>query len=727
MFSDIGKNKDIILGVYKKLKSYYHYNKNYIFMKSKLAEFEYDSLEMDNSLLILANLLSDPYNNKNKQLVNGWIEKMDFFVMPKKFTSNNKNNDTFISNNASKSEKINQVNFFIDMPIELYILETLWTVLIGKLLLDKGIMTDCSYGNCINEDVLYNKQEDFLSSINFEKNNLFKIYFPQYCKWKNDTIKAIEFYNHKKRSQLLVSLDIKGFYYSIFWKFDILENLIGENDIYANILFLTEIIQRIFEKYTYKIGEYRNISQKVENKEYVLPIGMFSSMLLSNLYLSKFDIEMINNKNVLHYGRYVDDMLLVLEATDEEKNINEKTVIEEYLIKKNKILSHKCDDIYILNGFSSLQIQKQKVKIFYLDKINSKSLIIQLKKTISYPSQMNIIPDTELRLSDFEEAIYLKMNLSSETKIRDIKQFEIDRYQLGIHMWQIVMNNRAKKDCITIEERAARQHEGDCILKFFKGSKALEYSSNWINAMYYFLLTAETNQKSWQLFQDNIRNAIDKLQICKIQDVYKHKNEMIKKRIKTSLHIYFDICISTVLSLYPNFCKVKDQNIFLLAKKIRKANLFNHYLVSYPLINYADDLDDTIDLTNLSPTVFQKITFKIKESNKSKLSPRFINLEEIFQFVFMCQATRGGNFYLDSENLSVFQKIEYIIDYFYSVNHIYRKKETDIKLSIENDIKDGYIVQKIQIGDNVECKENIKVAIANVKLNVKRCCLGLEW
>ena len=37
------------------------------------------------------------------------------------------------------------------------------------------------------------------------------------------------------------------------------------------------------------------------------------------------------------------------------------------LIKKNKILSHKCDDIYILNGFSSLQIQKQKVKIFYLD------------------------------------------------------------------------------------------------------------------------------------------------------------------------------------------------------------------------------------------------------------------------------------------------------------------------------------------------------------------------
>ena len=29
-----------------------------------------------------------------------------------------------------------------------------------------------------------------------------------------------------------------------------------------------------------------------------------------------------------------------------------------------------------------------------------------------------------------------------------------------------------------------------------------------------------------------------------------------------------------------------------LAKKMRKANLFNHHVVSYPLVNYSDDIEE---------------------------------------------------------------------------------------------------------------------------------------
>lgn len=38
MFSDIDRNCEMLIGSYKKLKSYYHYNKNFIFMKEKIAE-----------------------------------------------------------------------------------------------------------------------------------------------------------------------------------------------------------------------------------------------------------------------------------------------------------------------------------------------------------------------------------------------------------------------------------------------------------------------------------------------------------------------------------------------------------------------------------------------------------------------------------------------------------------------------------------------------------------
>lgn len=63
----------MLLGAYKKIKSYYHYNKNFLFMKKKIAEFENNEERMESSLRLLANILSHP--SKHKKEVNEWIEK----------------------------------------------------------------------------------------------------------------------------------------------------------------------------------------------------------------------------------------------------------------------------------------------------------------------------------------------------------------------------------------------------------------------------------------------------------------------------------------------------------------------------------------------------------------------------------------------------------------------------------------------------------------------------
>lgn len=46
MFTNLDKNREMLLGAYKKLKSYYHYNKNFVFMKQKIAKLEYDFQHM---------------------------------------------------------------------------------------------------------------------------------------------------------------------------------------------------------------------------------------------------------------------------------------------------------------------------------------------------------------------------------------------------------------------------------------------------------------------------------------------------------------------------------------------------------------------------------------------------------------------------------------------------------------------------------------------------------
>ena len=192
MFTDLDKNKEMLLGSYKKLKSYYHYNKNFVFMKKKIVELEADEKHMLKVLENLAQLLENPDTETNTQLIDDWLNKISFYVMPKSLTSKSVKNELFIAAESNEEKEVNKVNFFIDMPIELHLLETLWTVLIGKLVFEKKLISAKSYGNAIDDYVLYNKQENFLDSINFSKNKLFKIYFPQYCNWKNDAIDTVE-------------------------------------------------------------------------------------------------------------------------------------------------------------------------------------------------------------------------------------------------------------------------------------------------------------------------------------------------------------------------------------------------------------------------------------------------------------------------------------------------------------------------------------------------------
>ena len=165
-------------------------------------------------------------------------------------------------------------------------------------------------------------------------------------------------------------------------------------------------------------------------------------------------------------------------------------------------------------------------------------------------------------------------------------------------MSQIVMNNRVRKKYITKEEKIRRQNESDSILRFFQGVKALEYSSNWINAMYYFMLTSDTNRYAWKQFQGNIIDAIKQLKVNDIEDVKRNKKRKISSKLKKDLTLHLDICISTVLALNIQYCRKEKKTVLALSKKMRKANLFNHHLVSYPLVNYSDDIDENCDLTN---------------------------------------------------------------------------------------------------------------------------------
>lgn len=716
MFSDTKENYRMLLGAYKKLKSYYHYNKNFLFMKKKIADFEYDNTEMERTLEYLSILMVNPKQYEKE--IDIWINQLDFYVMPKAFKEDGRLNDRFVTNDISTNKRINKVNFFINMPIELHLLETVWILFIGKFVSDKHIISKNCYGNVLDSNVLFNKEEDLVKSINFEKNKLFKIYFGQYCEWKNKAIDTIDT-NKKEKSTLMISLDIQSYYYSVIWKFNLLDDLIGCESP-EKIRCMTNIIEKIFDKYTSLISDVREIKQDVRKKEYVLPIGLFSSMVLSNMYLSEFDKRLENIKDVIYYGRYVDDMLIVMDISGKIFKCDDKD-LDNLLINENSILNDMGNDIYCIDGHKELLIQKAKLKVILFECGKSNSLINQLKKTKVIPSQMNIVPEKDIKIPDFEEAAYVIQNFSNETKIREFGQLEINKFQLGWHMAEIVKNSKYKMNQLSKNEKVKRQYEVQQILLFFQGSNALEYNSNWINALYYFMLTKQTDRNAWKKFEANIRSAIKNMRVENPESIKKGKTNQLKSLMKKQLCEQLNICIATVLAINPEFCKKETFEAKQLAYKLRKANYFNHYLVTYPLINYIDDLDENIDLTDIKLEQLAQWKFNIHDSRKMKFNPRFINLDELFQFAFLEGITQNKGWNITDE------KISFVKNVFYKFNNINKLYAKPLQIEVHNrKCQDDYHLQEICIEGKQYDLDKLRIAVANIKLGIKDCCLGIE-
>ena len=84
MFSDESENYNMLFGAYKKIKSYYHYNKNFLFMREKIAVFENDNKKMNSILNHLAKILTNP--SRYNRDIRTWVDSISYYVLPKTFT-----------------------------------------------------------------------------------------------------------------------------------------------------------------------------------------------------------------------------------------------------------------------------------------------------------------------------------------------------------------------------------------------------------------------------------------------------------------------------------------------------------------------------------------------------------------------------------------------------------------------------------------------------------------
>lgn len=140
MFESVENNRKMILGAYRKLKSYYYYDKTILYNKISLAMWESDSHSFENRVNRLAKFMCTLENEIDYNYLTPLMRSIVLVPMPKAFEEpQTEDNGILIQNVVPQNSILSKVNFYIKTPVELLILDAIWMLMVGKLLISSRL------------------------------------------------------------------------------------------------------------------------------------------------------------------------------------------------------------------------------------------------------------------------------------------------------------------------------------------------------------------------------------------------------------------------------------------------------------------------------------------------------------------------------------------------------------------------------------------------------------
>jgi len=680
---------------YKKFKQYAYYEQLDLFQRKKIAEFECDS-KFDEKLAHFSEIIelikkgSDDIDD-----INNLLKLVDYNLIPKSIgpISCDKKNDPdekkihFITNTkTSDAYCLEGINYFIDVPVELQLLCVIWVMKAG-VHIDSELSDSC-YWFRLNER---------LKKPNEKSSHIFKLYNTQYSEWRNKAIEKAEYVlKEEKKDIAILSLDLKHCFYCIHPNFpDLIEYLDKkikneEDRIFA--ITLTKLVEKIHGAYQKAIDrdhfQYTHCHIGFDSADkYVVPIGLVSSGVICNWHLSQFDDQIIKELNPAYYGRYADDILIVISNPDIKiQDGNKSKIVEDFIAKyfeKLKILTHNTDgekDFYCLNIDKKLCIQSDKLLLHFYSKDDSLAMLDVFKQKLTENSSaFYLLPEKDLEFY-INNTAYSLLFEGSTNKFRSITGITENVTELSIKLSKI--NQTLSQSRIKTE---TLETISDQIFKFYKGSNFINFCRTWEK---YFAFTVITSQhRKCAFFYFMIQDTIKKISTFRPEHDSTYdlsKTNDLLKRQKDDLQKYLDLSISMSVALLGSSIETyfkyhmeegkrnykskkcleyESECIGAISNSLRRSNLIRHHNIAYPLVNYTGYTDSLIDLEKIEMYLSKEPILLSNEDNKIKFSPRFIHFDEFYLFWFM-QEIYGKNslkitdiipHYLKLSNIEEFQ------------------------------------------------------------------------
>ncbi len=407
--------------------------------------------------------LQDKLYSKNRK----WLENSDFiggyaFVLKsikiaESEEPEKKEEFIFYSDSKrqwSKTEPVD-VSFRIigQHPVEFHILSSLWINKVAYRL--ETAVSENSYGCRLKRPgqtatrfvPVFNENEE----VKPDKYQLghFRSYFGDYKRWQVNGIKAIQSSLKEDRKVLAVTADLKKFYHRIDPSFLLSKDflLALKLDAYSEEeKSLTEMLVAAISAWSDDVAAEKKVPDDFKTNGHCgVPLGLGASKVIANLLLTYFDREVEKELLPIYYGRYVDDIFLVLE---DNGNINSRNDFWAFLSKRleHLVLSDNEDQkvaqedpvIKIAYADNSLiQFGAGKEKLFLLQGTSGGSFIDTLQESLEEnSSEWKMLPDSE---EDLEALAQEMAKASSDLEepangLRKSDGVSIQRLKFALHL-----------------------------------------------------------------------------------------------------------------------------------------------------------------------------------------------------------------------------------------------------------------------------------------------------
>ena len=293
-----------------------------------------------------------------------------------------------------KKKPIAKYRLVISATVDYQIISALWILKVGHAF-EAQLNKDWSYGNRLRR-YRPNKLMDFFlrsgnGDLNLECSGLFSPYFSGYKSWRENGLKAMREAVNEGVSISAVTMDLTSFYHNVS------PNFILKTDFFKEIGLIPESDELLFtEQFISSINcWYRSTPDYKTRTEGALPVGLSASKILSNILLYQLDEDMQVGLQPLYYGRYVDDIFLVIESPPKSEKGRD---LLKYIAKKTKCLSIEGKNAlkvsFSYSNDSNLIFSGDKQKIFSLSSEHGLDFIDQITEQVrKQSSEYRLLPE----------------------------------------------------------------------------------------------------------------------------------------------------------------------------------------------------------------------------------------------------------------------------------------------------------------------------------------------